>query len=319
VAAQQLRLGVVGLGVMGARMLGNALAHPDFVVVKAADPDPAAIERTRAVGPDIVFSDATDLVTADDVDAVYIATPPASHADLAVAAMRSGKGVLCEKPLAVSLADGARMCEVADTTGMANGVNFPFSDFAATRYLEQSLRSGELGQVLGVDVRLTFPVWPRRFQATATWVGQREQGGFIREVFSHFGYLTDRLLGPVVATEVGVTFPTDPRVSEVVARGLLHCGEVPVNVSGRVGVAAPEDYEWILWGSRRSFVLRNWANLSVSDGGDWSVVDLSGVGASSESTRLTLFADAIRGNRPDGLADFAAALRVQEAVEAFHA
>jgi hypothetical protein len=109
----------------------------------------------------------------------------------------------------------------------------------------------------------------------------------------------------------------DPAVSEVAARGLLHCGDIPVTVSGRVGAAAPEHYEWILWGTRRSYLLRNWATLSVSDGGDWSEVPLSGERARGESTRLTLFANAIRGHRQDDLADFAAGLRVQEAVEAF--
>jgi predicted dehydrogenase len=314
VAEQQIRLGVVGLGVMGARMLGHALRHPDFVVARAADNNPGAIDRAAL---DVPVTAAADLVTADDVDAVYIATPPATHADLAVAAMRSGKAVLCEKPLAVSMDDGTRMRDVAADTGVATGVNFPFSDFAATRHLAESLRSGELGEVLGVDIQLTFPEWPRRFQATATWVGEREQGGFIREVFSHFAYLTDRLLGPIQATDVGVTLPSDPNTSEVAARGLLHCNDIPVTVSGRAGVAAPEHYEWIIWGTRRSFLLRNWASLSVSDGGDWSPVDL-GEAVRGESTRLTLFADAIRGHRTDDLADFAAALRVQEAVEAFH-
>jgi predicted dehydrogenase len=317
VAEQQIRLGVVGLGVMGFRMFRSAVAHPDFLVVKAADPSAAAVERARAVSRDIAVADAADLVTAGDVDAIYIATPPASHADLAVAAMRSGKAVLCEKPLAVSLADGRRMRDVAAETGAATGVNFPFSDFAATRQLRESLRAGELGEVLGVDIRLTFPQWPRQFQATATWVGEREQGGFIREVFSHFAYLTDRLLGPLHATEAGVTYPPTPGTSEVAARGLLHSGDVPVTVSGRVGAAAPEDYEWIIWGTRRSYLLRNWAVLSVSDGGAWSEVRLPDA-AGGEAGRLALFADAVRGNRHDDLADFATALRVQEAVEAFY-
>jgi predicted dehydrogenase len=317
VAEQQIRLGVVGLGVMGFRMFESAARHLDFDVVTAADPNPAAVDRARAVSPDLAFADAADLVTADDVDAVYIATPPATHADLAVAAMASGKAVFCEKPLSVDLADGRRMRDVAADTGVATAVNFPFANLAATRHLEQALRSGDLGQVLGVDIRLTFPVWPRQFQATATWVGERQQGGFIREVFSHFAYLTDRLLGPLLATDVGVTYPTTPGTSEIAARGLLHCDDIPVTVSGRVGAAAPEDYEWIIWGTRRSYLLRNWVLLSVSDGGPWSAVDLPAE-SGSEASRLALFAEAIRGNRPDDLADFAAALRVQESVEAFY-
>ena len=55
----------------------------------------------------------------------------------------------------------------------------------------------------------------------------------------------------------------------------------------------------------------------LSDGGDWKPVALEGE-RGSESTRLTLFATAIRGGNPPDLADFTTALRVQQVVEAFH-
>ncbi|PZS30305.1 MAG: hypothetical protein DLM58_13890 [Pseudonocardiales bacterium] len=45
-----------------------------------------------------------------------------------------------------------------------------------------------------------FPEWPRAFQADARWLADRAQGGFVREVLSHFIYLTDRLVGPVRLT-----------------------------------------------------------------------------------------------------------------------
>jgi predicted dehydrogenase len=149
-------------------------------------------------------------------------------------------------------------------------------------------------------------------------VAKREQGGFIREVFSHFAYLTDRLLGPLRPVDVSVDYPfDDPRASEVSARGLLRSGDVPVQVSALSGMAAPELYEWILWGERRSYLLRNWGELFVVDGDGWSPVDLPG-DRGSEATRLSLFARAIRGDRQHNLADFAAAFRVQQVVEAFH-
>ncbi|WP_202818893.1 Gfo/Idh/MocA family protein [Actinosynnema sp. ALI-1.44] len=304
----EIRLGIVGLGVMGRRTLGVAVDHPDFTVVRASDVTPA--------DPGVPFTtDPQEVVTADDVDAVYIATPPASHSDLAVTALRAGKAVFCEKPLAVSLADAQRMLDAATETGLANAVNFALSDRDAVVHVA----GADLGTVRGVDIRVQFLRWPRDFQATATWLARREQGGFVREVLSHFVYLTDRIVGPLAAVETSVDYSDGPdgTGSEVAARGLLRAGDVPVHVSGMSDLAGPERYEWTIWGTRRSYMLRDWAQLYVSEGGPWQPVELSGKHG-TEHSRLTLFAEAIRGGKPADLADFAAGYRVQHAIEAFH-
>ncbi len=303
-----IRLGVIGLGVMGRRTFEQALRHPDFTVLAAADADPELVEELQAEFPDIPFPAPTEVL--DGVDAVYIATPPAWHAFYALMALQNGIAVFCEKPLAVDLAEGREMVAAGGVTA----VNFPLSDTNATLYLEDVIP--DAGELLGVDVRMTFPQWPRPFQAPAAWVGERAEGGFIREVFSHFAYLTDRLVGRIRTVEASVDYPATG--SEIAARGLLRAGDVPVQVSGYAGVAAAESYEWILWGTRRSYRLSNWSQLFFSDGGDWQPLDLTGDGSGAESTRLSLFAEAIRGRRPANLADFADALRVQEAVEAFY-
>lgn len=309
----KIRLGIVGLGAMGAEMLETAVRHPAFRVVHAADLDQHTVDRLSEAHPDVEFgTDAVAVVDAD-LDAVYLATPPATHATLAVRALDAGKAVFSEKPLAVSLADGQRMRAAAARTGLANAVNFSLSDRLAVLEIERQLPKA--GAIRGVDIRLRFPRWPRDFQSAATWVAGREQGGFVREVLSHFVYLTDRLLGPLRPEYVSVDFPDSG--SEIAASGLLRAGETPVHVSAVAGPAGPEVYEWILWGTRRSYLLRDWTELYVSDGGDWTPVALDGE-RGSEFTRLSLFADAIRGAHPANLADFAAALRVQEVVEAFH-
>ncbi|MBP2330589.1 putative dehydrogenase [Kibdelosporangium banguiense] len=308
----KIRLGVVGLGAIGAEMLDAAAKHPDFSVLRAADLDQGVLDRLGHVHPGVLFgTDASAVVRAADLDAVYLATPPALHAPLANQALDSGKAVFSEKPLAISLADGQRMRDAAARTGLANAVNFALSDRHAVLEIERGLR----GPVRGVDIRLQFPGWPRDFQSTATWVAGREQGGFVREVLSHFVYLTDRLLGPLRTEYVSVDFPGSG--SEIAARGLLRAGDVPVHVSAVAGLAGPEAYEWILWGAERSYLLRDWGELFVSDGGSWEPVTLQGE-RGSEFTRLTLFAEAIRGGAPADLADFDAALRVQHIIEAFH-
>ena len=314
-----LRLGIVALGAMGVEMLTAAAAHPQFSVVRASDIDPAALDRVRAAHPAVAFTtDAHEVVESPEVDAVYIATPPMSHADLAIAAMRAGKAVFCEKPLAIDLADGRRMVRAAAECRAVGVVNFALSDRDAVLEVERSLAAGEVGAVVGIDIRLSFPQWPREFQAESAWLAGRDQGGFVREVLSHFVYLTDRLLGPLDPVDVGVDIPlADPRASEVAARGHLRAGGVPVHVSAFSGVAGPEFYEWVLWGTHRSYRLRNWGELLRSDGGGWQPVALTGP-RGSEATRLSLFAAAVRGENPRDLADFATALRVQSVIEAFH-
>jgi predicted dehydrogenase len=301
---QTFRLGIVGLGAMGLHMLAAAAEHPEFTVTRAFDLDPAAVARVRATYPAIEFGD-----TPEDVDAVYIATPPMFHAEIALAAMRAGKAVFCEKPLAISLADGQRMVAAAAEYGVANAVNFALSDNATVLEVERNL-----GQVRGVDIRLSFPRWPRDFQGKAAWLDGPEQGGFVREVLSHFIYLTDRLLGPLDPVDVGIDTAGG---SEVAARGLLRAGQVPVHVSAFAGAAGPETYEWTLWGTHRSYRLCDWSELLMSDGGEWEPVTLTGP-EGSEATRLSLFAKAMRGENPRNLADFATALRVQSVIEAFH-
>lgn len=307
---EPVRLGVVGLGVMGAEMVAAAQSLEEFEVVRVFDVNPEAAGRV-----DVPFAaNVEEILAADDVDAVYFATPPKFHAEPVIAAIRAGKAVFCEKPLAVSLDDGRRMIEAAAEHGVAAAVNFALSNRDAVLEVERALADGEVGEVRGVDVRLHFPRWPRDFQSTATWVGGKEQGGFVREVLSHFVYVTDRLLGPLEAVDVSLDAPDE---GEIAARGLLRAGDVPVHVSGFAGIAAPELYEWVLWGTRRSYLLRNWAQLFVSDGGEWTPVPMSGP-RGSDAERLSLFAAAIRGEHPRALADFASGLRVQHVIEAFH-
>lgn len=298
--ADQIRLAVVGLGAMGTRMLAAAQAHPDYTVVAGVDVTPRELDIPVVTALDDVLS---------DVDAVYLATPPAVHAEQAIRALAAGKAVFCEKPLAVDLDEARAMVEAV--RDRPNAVNFALSDMAATLEIERRLP--ELGEIRGVEIRLQFPKWPRAFQADAKWLAQPEQGGFVREVLSHFIYLTDRMLGPLTVENVSADFPQAG--AEVAARGLLRGGDVPVHVSAFSGLAGPEIYEWTVWGTERSLRLDQWADLSISDGGAWEPVSVKQTG--SDYSRLSLFAQAVRGEHPRDLANFESGLRVAEVIEAF--
>lgn len=304
---QVVRLGIIGLGVIGSEMLGIALDHPEFEVTLAADP-----ARTAPDGVPYT-PDARHVVDHPDIDAVYIASPPSTHPGYAVQAMTAGKAVFCEKPLAIDADEGAEMVAVAAELGAVNALNFVLSDRAAAVEVGRALRAGEVGTVLGVDVGLLFPEWPRAVQREAGWVAGREQGGFLREVASHYLFLTDRLLGPLAPLHTQITYGP---AAEIAASGLLAAaGGLPVRVSGQVA-AGPERYAWTLYGSRTSYRITEWGRLWKGDGSGWVEVALDGP-RGDERTRLTEFARALRG-RSTTLADFAAGLRVQRIIEGFH-
>lgn len=309
-----LGLGIIGLGAMGRTLLRAAHGHPDFEIVVTADPQDSARTAAGELDPKLrISSNPQDVLHNPAVDLVYIATPPAFHQDLSVAALAQGKHVFCEKPLAVRLAEGEAMADAAAASGKVCGVNFALSDRAPVLHLERQLAAMTLGEIRGIEIRLQFPVWPREFQRDALWLETREQGGFAREVLSHFVYLTQRLFGPLEVKFRDVRFPTDGS-AETWLSAALTAGGIPVQITAGSGVAASPIYEWLVWGSEKSYLLKDWGQLSECRDGQWSAVptpDRPG----DEASRLSLLATAIRGGSLQNIATFEEALGVQRVIE----
>jgi len=99
-APPPLRAGVVGAGRFATFLTGAVRDLPDIRFTAVADPDAPRAARLAATLAARPLTDWRELVGADDVDIVVIATPPASHAEVALAAVRAGRHVFCEKPLA---------------------------------------------------------------------------------------------------------------------------------------------------------------------------------------------------------------------------
>src|SRR4051812_7910388 len=101
-------VGVIGTGVMGsehARLVSREIPNAHLAGVFDSDP---ARAQTAAAGA-MVFPDPRSLIKSDRVGAVLIATPDATHGELALACLEAGKPVLCEKPLASSAAEALRV------------------------------------------------------------------------------------------------------------------------------------------------------------------------------------------------------------------
>jgi predicted dehydrogenase len=308
---------VIGLGVMGQRMLGSMAASPHFSVLTAWDPDAGACARTRELYPDIhIAASAEEAIGTGDIGVVYIACPPIWHEQHATAAMTAGKAVYCEKPLGVDIAESRALVASARNAGVVNIVNFSLASAAAVREVEKRLAAGQLGDIVGVDVRVHFSQWPREWQADAAdWLSYRQQGGFTREVLSHWVYLSERLFGALELRRTAARYPGgDGAETHIVAE--LAAGALPITVAGSVGGAGPDLIEYTIWGSRQSCRIFDWNRLFVSDGADWhpELTHIADPRQLGYQLQLDNAAAAIAGD-DHSMPDFAAALSVQVLIE----
>lgn len=311
------RIGVIGLGVMGRRMLAAASSHPAFEIGSVWDLRPEARDAARTQVPGARIESPETMASSEDLDAIYVATPPATHAALARIAIEAGKTVLCEKPLTVDTAEARVLAELARGRGARAAVNFPFASSPAVGRLEQELREGVVGGARRVEMRFHFLEWPRAWQREAAgWLARRAQGGFVREVFSHFAYLTHRLLQSPLRVRWGrVDYPAEGDGAETAVSAELECAGVPVRVSGAVGGLAQDYNEWTLYGTAGSLRLVDWgASIERGTADRWEEIRPARASRPRLHEQLDNLSRLIRGE-DSGLPDFDVGLRVVEAVE----
>ena len=264
-----IALGVIGAGVMGERLVRAALDHArDSVRIAGVwDPSSAAMARVAAASPDIIqFKTADELIAASDC--VYVASPPASHLGHGRAALRAGKALFCEKPLAVDVADArAFVAEAGDRAA----VNFPFASSFAIDRLKQWIAEGAIGAPQRLTITIDFKTWPRPWQMDAArWLDARAEGGFTREVVSHFLFLTLRLAGSISNLKGRAEFPLADR-SERMISAEFSAGGLPATLIGRVGETDKDDHNlWTLEGDKGAVRLRDWSIAERLDGDAWS-------------------------------------------------
>ena len=103
------------------------------------------------------YTDAQELIDAPDVNAVYIATPPSSHATFAIMAMKAGKPVYVEKPLAASYNDCIRINRISEQTGVPCFVAYYRRYLPYFQKVKEIIQSGGIGDVINVQVRFSVP------------------------------------------------------------------------------------------------------------------------------------------------------------------
>jgi predicted dehydrogenase len=147
-----IRVGVIGYGYWGPNLVRNFSASHLFHVLAVAEPRASAREALRRTYPHVLaIADATELLEWNNIDAVAIATPAATHYDLAMQALEKGKHVLVEKPLCMSVDHANDLVAFAKKQGLVLLVDHVFLFHSAVRKLKELLLGNSIGKVSYFD------------------------------------------------------------------------------------------------------------------------------------------------------------------------
>ena len=312
------RVGIVGLGSIGLRMLQAFDQHDRFEVSKVFDPSPAACARARQSYSQLKFApDMTTFYANQDLDLIYIASPPTAHCAHALRALDTAKAVFCEKPLAVSLAESANLVEQVEASGLPNAVNLLYASSRASIELEDALRRDDVGDLAWVDIHLHLPQWAQKRYAEAPWLMERGQGGFVREVATHYLFLCQRLFGKLNLVACHIVYPSDGISAVTFADVLLTAGSTRITLTGSTLGAGPEISHINFWGSNTAYRIRDLHYLDRFTKQDWvsAVTHKYRPELDTYMNQLDNLSALLEG-KPHRLPDFSEAFETQKLVEA---
>ena len=310
------KVAIIGLGIMGNRMLKHMKLHDDFQPDFLWDPDETKCLDTIKENPDSkIMNSPSEAIKAADL--IYLACPPIVRKSYALEAASLGKSLFLEKPFGIDIQDSFDLIKKLGTYNIPISVNFTQASGVALNELLESKNNGEMGSLLGVDIVVTYPSWPRLWQKEADWLRFRKEGGMTREVISHFLFFSERVLGPLKVVWAKPTYPNDPLLCEtnVLARLETDNG-CHVNILASVGGMQPDRQELTVKGSLKSRRISEFYKDSETDGSEFIPLrnepkDPRAISLKGQLDNLSLN---LR-NLPNTLATMQEAMRVQLLVE----
>lgn len=143
-----LRTGVIGCGYWGPNLIRNFSQLKDSDVIVCADLDEGRLAHMQNLYPNIeVTVDYRTILSRDDIDAIVIATPPATHHRIGMESLQAGKHLFVEKPLALSTAECSDLLSAARKRGLTLMTGHTFVYTAAVNKIKEVIESGELGEI----------------------------------------------------------------------------------------------------------------------------------------------------------------------------
>jgi len=259
-----ITIGIVGAGIVGERIIKQMLQETGIEIRGLYDEQPdrlAALEKEYKIP---VYESLEALLHAD-IDWLYIGTPPAFHAEIAIKAARTGVNILCEKPLAHNAAAGEQMALAANQNRIHTAMHFPLMYSPAVHEMVRRIRNKSIGKIVRIELQTFFPDWPRPWQQNP-WIASRSQGGFVREVFPHYLQLINRIFGGLTIQSHQITYPEQQELCEtgIIAHG-HSAGAIPLLLTGISGTGQKELLEFKVYGEKGVLTLQNWSELYLSE------------------------------------------------------
>lgn len=203
---KKINWGFIGCGEATERKSGpafNEVEGSEVVAVMSRNAEKARsyAERHRVKR---WYTDPQQLIDDAEVNAVYIATPPSTHATYAIMAMKAGKAVYVEKPMASNYEDCCRICRIAEKTGVPCFVAYYRRELPYFKKVKQLVEEGAVGKVVNVQIRFAVP--PRDLDYNRTNLPWRVQpdiagGGYFYDLAPHQIDLLQEMFGPITEAE----------------------------------------------------------------------------------------------------------------------
>ncbi|WCF05754.1 Gfo/Idh/MocA family oxidoreductase [Paenibacillus thiaminolyticus] len=267
--SKKIRLAVIGLGHMGQYMLRLA-AQPEFAqaieIAAICEANEQAREQFQHTYQDSFphaawYSDYAALLEETDVDLAYISVPPAFHYEIAMEALRRKIHIFCEKPLANSVEEARELLQQAREAQVVHAIHFSMPHEPSVERVRSMLEEKAIGEIRKLDLILQFPQWPRSWQRNS-WIGTRQQGGFVLEVGVHWIHVIQKLLGRITHVQSELELPFENgRCETGIRAGMRLDSGIPVHVNGISGFAGEERVSLILYGTEGTIALENWDQL----------------------------------------------------------
>jgi predicted dehydrogenase len=293
--------GLIGAGDIVRKRVAGALREApasELVAVSRARAD--LVESfARDVGARRSYADWRALVADSALNAVYVATPVHVHAEQTIAAAEAGKHVLCEKPMAMTVAECDRMIAACRTSGVALGIAYYRRFYPAVLRVKTLLDAGALGEPLFAQMTASEPFDPRP-GAPRYWLVQQALagGGPMADFGCHRVEVLLHLLGPIERVSSVVANVALDREVEDTAVALLHFARGTTAVVAVTNAAADREDTLDIFGTRGSIraASLNSGTITVREDGE-ERIESHPPGANVHSPLVEDFLDAIRTAR----------------------
>ena len=189
---EKFRVGIIGTG-FGAKVHAPMMDHHEgFEVVAVSSVSRGNIEEARkASGIENIYTDWRQMLEQEKLDLVVVASAVHLHKEMVKAAFEKGVHVVCEKPMALDVAETEEMLKYKNEAGKLGLINHEFRFLPARTKVKEIIESGKLGEILHVRYQCSFASYTGLISKPRGWLGQEEKGGgMLGAIGSH---MTDAL------------------------------------------------------------------------------------------------------------------------------